>query len=54
MRFFIACVVNFLGICATEEIFHFVFIAILKKTPIAINTDFYPFDEEILIDVREE
>ena len=31
--FFIACLVNFLGICATEERFHFVFIAILKKTP---------------------
>ena len=31
MRFFIACLVNFLGICATEERFHFVFIAILKN-----------------------
>ena len=29
MRFFIACLVNFLGICATEGRFHFVSIAIL-------------------------
>ena len=31
MRFFIACLVNFLGIFATEERLHFVSIAILKN-----------------------
>ena len=31
MRFFIISLVNFRGMCATEERFHFVFIAILKK-----------------------